>query len=195
MSTLLQVAKKSSRLKKKSRNKRLALKSSPQRGGIVYRAYTLTPKKPCSARRAICRVDLTSNMATFAHIPGIGHTLRRHSKILIHGHRVNDLPGVHYRVIRNTHHLQYNDAKPVIGRTSRRSKHGILMPRDSELAGIRKRNTFKRQSELRTHIYRFPWSLESWLQMERVTKTYQRGRNLWFSNVDIFSNRFLNKLK
>ncbi|MHB8510125.1 MAG: 30S ribosomal protein S12, partial [Candidatus Dormibacteria bacterium] len=36
-----------------------ALKGSPQRRGVCVRVYTVTPKKPNSALRKVCRVRLT----------------------------------------------------------------------------------------------------------------------------------------
>jgi hypothetical protein len=34
------------------------------------------------------------------HIPGVQHNLNKNDRILIHRHRVLDLPSVHYRIIR-----------------------------------------------------------------------------------------------
>ena len=37
------------------------LKGSPQRRGVCTRVYTVTPKKPNSALRKVCRVRLSTN--------------------------------------------------------------------------------------------------------------------------------------
>jgi small subunit ribosomal protein S12 len=96
-----------------------ALKSSPQRRGVCVRVYTVTPKKPNSALRKVCRVRLTSRIEVTAYIPGIGHNLQEHSVVLIRGGRVKDLPGVRYHVIRGT--LDTSGAK---NRSQGRSKYG-----------------------------------------------------------------------
>jgi small subunit ribosomal protein S12 len=96
-----------------------ALKGSPQRRGVCVRVYTVTPKKPNSALRKVCRVRLTSKIEVTAYIPGIGHNLQEHSVVLIRGGRVKDLPGVRYHVIRGT--LDTSGAK---NRKQGRSKYG-----------------------------------------------------------------------
>ena len=49
-------------------------------------------------------------------IPGIDHNLQEHSVVLVRGGRVKDLPGVKYRIIRET-----LDAVGVKGRKQGRS--------------------------------------------------------------------------
>jgi len=100
-----------------------ALKSSPQRKGVCYRSYCITPKKPNSALRKVARVRLTSGIFVTAAIPGIGHTICKHSIVLVRGGRVKDLPGVRYRIIRGKH-----DATPVDKRRKSRSKYGTAKP-------------------------------------------------------------------
>ena len=79
-----------------------ALEKCPQKRGTCTKATTLTPKKPCSARRAICQAKIIKTWKLiYCHIPGIGHTLRRYSTVLIRGGRTNDLPGIKYKLIRN----------------------------------------------------------------------------------------------
>lgn len=62
----------------------------------------MTPKKPNSALRKICRVRLSNGKELTAYIPGEGHNLQEHSIVLVRGGRVRDLPGVRYKVIRGT---------------------------------------------------------------------------------------------
>lgn len=122
MPTIQQLVK--CRRKPKWRKKKaLALKSSPQRKGVCFRSYCITPKKPNSALRKVARVKLTSGIFVTAAIPGIGHTICKHSIVLVRGGRVKDLPGVRYRIIRGKH-----DATPVASRRSSRSKYGTAKP-------------------------------------------------------------------
>jgi small subunit ribosomal protein S12 len=80
---------------------------------------TVTPKKPNSALRKVCRVRLTNGIEVTAYIPGEGHTLQEHSVVLIRGGRVKDLPGVRYHVVRGA-----LDAQGVQDRKRGRSKYG-----------------------------------------------------------------------
>ncbi|KAG2336089.1 ribosomal protein S12, partial [Suillus weaverae] len=62
------------------------LKVCPQRKGICSQIIIMKPKKPNSAKRKIAR----------------GHNLQEHSKVTICGGRSQDLPGVHYKVVRGS---------------------------------------------------------------------------------------------
>jgi small subunit ribosomal protein S12 len=110
------------REKVKGKAKTPALGGSPQRRGVCVRVYTTTPKKPNSALRKVARVRLTNGIEVTAYIPGIGHNLQEHSIVLIRGGRVKDLPGVRYKVIRNTY-----DTAGVEDRKQARSKYGAKM--------------------------------------------------------------------
>jgi small subunit ribosomal protein S12 len=100
----------------KGRKKKVA---APQRRGVCTRVYTVTPKKPNSALRKVCRVRLTNQMEITAYIPGEGHNLQEHSVVLVRGGRVKDLPGVRYKVVRGT-----LDAAGVSDRKKARSQYG-----------------------------------------------------------------------
>ena len=95
------------------------LAGAPQRRGVCTRVYTVTPKKPNSALRKVCRVRLSSGMEVTAYIPGEGHNLQEHSIVLVRGGRVKDLPGIRYKVIRGT-----LDAAGVDARRQARSRYG-----------------------------------------------------------------------
>lgn len=105
------------------RPRRPILKGSPQRRGLVIRVRIATPRKPNSARRPVAKALISSGRKTISHIPGKGHSLRRYSKILIHGVGARDLPGVNYTCIRG--HL---DFEPLRTKIRRRSIYGV--PRD-----------------------------------------------------------------
>ena len=91
----------------------------PQRRGVCIQVRTMTPKKPNSALRKICRVRLTNGVEVTAYIGGEGHNLQEHSVVLIRGGRVKDLPGVRYHVVRSA-----LDTEGVQGRKRGRSKYG-----------------------------------------------------------------------
>nr|YP_009436200.1 ribosomal protein S12 [Cyphia banksiana]YP_009436258.1 ribosomal protein S12 [Cyphia banksiana]ATG26446.1 ribosomal protein S12 [Cyphia banksiana]ATG26465.1 ribosomal protein S12 [Cyphia banksiana] len=109
---------------KRTVTKSPALKRCPQRRGTCTRLYTINPKKPNSGLRKVARVRLTSGFEVTAYIPGIGHSLQEHSVVLVRGGRVQDLPGVRYRIVRGT-----LDADKVKGRQQGRSKYGVKKPK------------------------------------------------------------------
>ena len=96
----------------------------PQRRGVCIQVRTMTPKKPNSALRKICRVRLTNGVEVNAYIGGEGHNLQEHSVVLMRGGRVKDLPGVRYHVVRGT-----LDTTGVQGRKQSRSKYGAKRPK------------------------------------------------------------------
>ena len=101
-----------------------ALKACPQRRGVCLVVKTMTPKKPNSALRKVCRVRLVNGMEVTAYIPGEGHNLQEHSMVLIRGGRVKDLPGVRYKVIRAA-----LDCAAVDKRKQARSRYGAKRPK------------------------------------------------------------------
>jgi small subunit ribosomal protein S12 len=106
------------------KQRRLKLKGAPQKRGVCTQVRTMTPKKPNSALRKICRVRLSNNREVTAYIPGEGHNLQEHSVVLIRGGRVKDLPSVKYHVIRGT-----LDAAGVNNRKQGRSLYGAKRPK------------------------------------------------------------------
>src|SRR5574339_386189 len=74
--------------------------SSPFKRGVVLSVRTMTPRKPNSALRKVCRVRLSNKQEITAYIPGEGHDLAEHSIVLVRGGTVKDLPGVKYKVVR-----------------------------------------------------------------------------------------------
>ena len=118
MPTISQLVRKG-REKVEKKTKAPALKGSPQKRGVCLIVRTVSPKKPNSALRKVCRVRLTNGEEVTAYIPGIGHNLQEHSVVLIRGGRVKDLPGVRYHIIRGV-----LDAAGVTDRKQGRSKYG-----------------------------------------------------------------------
>lgn len=100
-----------------------ALLHCPQVRGRVIRLKIVTPRKPNSARRPVVKSKLVNRERVTAHIPGIGHTVRRFSEVLIKGTGPRDLPGVNYRCCRGAY-----DLGPVLRRKRRKSIYGIGDP-------------------------------------------------------------------
>ena len=111
----------------RGKSKSPALKNCPQRRGVCLLVKTMTPKKPNSALRKICRVRLTSGYEVTAYIGGEGHNLQEHSVVLVRGGRVKDLPGVRYHVVRGC-----LDSLGVAGRQRGRSKYGAKRSKDAK---------------------------------------------------------------
>ena len=112
--------------------KRPKLNGSPQRKATVLRLRICTPRKPNSARRPVVKAKLSTKKKALAHIPGSGHNLRRHSRVLICGVGARDLPVVNYTCLRGVY-----DFSPLFSKRRRRSIYGV-----------------KQLPELRTHIRR-----------------------------------------
>ena len=106
---------------KKRRKKGLG--GNPQLAGTILRTYIVDPKKPNSANRHVCQVRLTNGEVLRAHIPGEQHNLQEHSRVLIRGGSVRDLPGVKFKVVRGV-----LDASAVDDRRQGRSRVGRKKP-------------------------------------------------------------------
>ena len=94
-------------------------------GASARACYTITPKKPNSALRKVARVRLTSGVEITAYIPGVGHNLQEHSIVLVRGGRVQDLPGVRYKIIRGALDTS-GRARPQAGPQPLRREEGVL---------------------------------------------------------------------
>ncbi len=119
MPTINQLVRKPRRTPK-SKSKVKDLDACPQRRGVCLQVKTVTPKKPNSALRKVCRVRLSNGKEISAYIGGEGHNLQEHSIVLVRGGRVRDLPGVRYHVVRGS-----LDCLGVEGRNRGRSKYGV----------------------------------------------------------------------
>ncbi|MBI5654385.1 30S ribosomal protein S12 [Candidatus Uhrbacteria bacterium] len=102
-------------------------RGAPFKRGVCTKVTTMTPKKPNSALRKICRVRLSNGMEVTAYIPGEGHNLQEHSIVLLRGGRVKDLPGVRYHVIRGVY-----DTQGVKDRRRSRSVYGAKKPKEAK---------------------------------------------------------------
>jgi small subunit ribosomal protein S12 len=100
-----------------------ALCDRAQVKGIVNLVATMKPKKPNSAVRHIAKVKLTNDINLTARIPGIGYRCSKYNRVLVHGGRANDLPGVGYSLVRGVY-----DFSGVIFKRKRRSVYGTGRP-------------------------------------------------------------------
>lgn len=120
MPTTNQLIRKGRKAKKHSRRRKTtALDGNPQMQGVVLRTWAPKPKKPNSGFRKLARVRLRNGREVTAGIPGEGHQIREHSVVLVHGGRIQDMPGVRYKIIRGV-----RDASGVEGRRKGRSRYG-----------------------------------------------------------------------
>jgi len=105
---------------------------SPQRRTTVLRLRIITPRKPNSARRPTIKGFMSSKKKVLSYLPGAGHTIRRHSKVIIRGGGARDLPVVNYTCMRGL-----LDFEPL--RTKkRRSLYGLKRPLES-ITHVRRR--------------------------------------------------------
>jgi small subunit ribosomal protein S12 len=111
-------------IKKKTRNRASLLKFRPHLRGVVSRLRLATPKKPNSARRPVAHIHIYFNDKNrVSHIPGGGHTVKKHSEVLINGNGVRDLPGINYSCVRGVYDFLGSYTK-----TKRRSIYGVKLP-------------------------------------------------------------------
>lgn len=86
------------------------LRNKPQIKGIIIKLFTMSPKKPNSALRKVAKVRIniwrkkigTFNKEVIAYIPKEKHTLTIHNTVLMIPYKTKDLPGVKYKILRNT---------------------------------------------------------------------------------------------
>jgi len=83
----------------------------------------MKPKKPNSAVRHVGKIKLTNDINVTARIPGIGYRCSKYNRVLVHGGRANDLPGVGYTLVRGVY-----DFSGVIFKRKRRSIYGTGRP-------------------------------------------------------------------
>jgi small subunit ribosomal protein S12 len=95
---------------------------APQSAGSVYRLRIVTPKKPNSARRPVVKVYLNNGKHVVAHLPGQGHGVKRHAKVLVRGGGARDLPGVRHSCVRGK--MDFIGSK---GKTKRLSIYGVKL--------------------------------------------------------------------
>ena len=68
--------------------------------GVCLKVGVTKPKKPNSGERKTARVRLSTGRVVTAFIPGEGHNIQQHSVVLVKGGRLQDCPGVRYKMVR-----------------------------------------------------------------------------------------------
>jgi small subunit ribosomal protein S12 len=134
MATLYQRIKEPAQRKKDNARTRI-LQKCPQARGFVNRLTIVTPRKPNSAKRPVVKVLLKRKGRLTAHIPGIGHTLKKFSKVLVRGRGPRDLPGVRYALIRGV--LDF------IGLKKKKRRRSIYGAEQNNLSKIRARRKYR----------------------------------------------------
>ncbi len=119
MSTIHQLLKIKKRPSRKYKTRVKDLQQCPQKRGICFRLFIMTPRKPCSANRKVAKIKLSTKKFVFGYIAGEGNNLQKFSQVLIRGGLIRDLPGVHYTIIRGK-----LDFHGIAYRRQGRSKYG-----------------------------------------------------------------------
>ncbi len=107
--TLNQIRRQKPRTKKKRpkkeipRDKRILL--GPQRKGVCVKLVVRTPKKPNSAQRKCAVLRLSNGKLITVYIPGEKGVLQEHGVVLFEGGRVQDCPGIKYKIIRRKYDM------------------------------------------------------------------------------------------
>ena len=102
----------------------VSLGECSQKSATCLRVFTTTPRKPNSALRKVARVRMSSGIEATVYIPGEGHNLQEHSRVLIRGGGPKDLGGVNFTVVRGK-----LDAAGVKVRSQSRSRYGVKKPK------------------------------------------------------------------
>jgi len=120
---MTQTVKRNKHYKNKNFSRTPALCERPQVKGIINLVTTMKPKKPNSAVRHIAKIKLTNEINLTARVPGVGYRCSKYNRVLVHGGRANDLPGVGYTLVRGVY-----DFSAVIFKRKRRSIYGTGRP-------------------------------------------------------------------
>lgn len=107
--TLNQIRRKKPRTKKKRAKvvlppeRRILL--GPQRKAVCVKCVVRTPRKPNSAQRKCAVLRLSDGRLITAYIPGEKSNLQEHGVVLFRGGRVQDCPGLKYKIIRGVYDM------------------------------------------------------------------------------------------
>ena len=107
--TLNQIRRQKPRTKKTRQKKVIPLEKrvllGPQRKGVCLKTVIRTPKKPNSAQRKCAILRLSNGKLITAYIPGQKPNLQEHGVVLFRGGRVQDCPGIKYKIIRGKYDM------------------------------------------------------------------------------------------
>lgn len=107
--TLNQIRRHKPRTKRKRTKKVVPLERrilfGPQRKGVCVKCVVRTPRKPNSAQRKCAVLRLNNGKLITAYIPGEKSNLQEHGVVLFRGGRVQDCPGLKYKIIRGKYDM------------------------------------------------------------------------------------------
>ena len=155
--------------KRKKDNRRTSiLEKCPHTRGWVNRLTIVTPRKPNSAKRPVVKVLLRKMGRLTAHLPGIGHTIRKYSKVLVRGRGPRDLPGVRYSCVRGV--LDF------IGLKKKKRRRSIYGAEQNNLSKIRARRKYRFSLRIST---RDRLKKES---NDKLIELYEQEKSIYFKN-------------
>ena len=79
----------------------------PQRKAVVVKLFNRQPRKPNSAQRKVALVRLSNGRLLQAYMPGENAQLQEHAVVLVQGGRVQDVPGLKYRLVRGKYDFSH----------------------------------------------------------------------------------------
>ena len=91
----------------KKRPNKNPLVDRPKSAGVVIRTLIRKPRKPNSANRKCVLVKVSNGKELQAYVPGEGHNLQEHSRVLVQYYRLRDVPGVKLRCLRGARDLAH----------------------------------------------------------------------------------------
>ena len=86
------------RVKARQKSSRRLL-ANPQTKGVINKLYTTNPRKPNSAHRKVAKVTLSSGKSLLCAVKGVGHTLKKFSKVWVLGKGFRDTPSVNLKLL------------------------------------------------------------------------------------------------
>jgi len=120
------------RFQKKKWNSSVKLEKSPFKQGLVSVVFIGSPKKPNSGKRKLAKISLHTGRRAIATIPdGAQHggaSLQKYDRVLIRGGRCQDVPGVHYKILRTSSGRVNDTLGGSSSRKQKRSKFGVFKP-------------------------------------------------------------------
>ncbi len=153
MATFNQLCK-NGRTKKHRKLRARWLLHCPQKRAVVVKLKTMTPRKPNSAIRKIAKVRIMSTRKKIqAFITGKGHNLQEHSIVMLRGGRANDLPGIHYKMIRGKYDLAAVELFP---RQRKRSRYSLKLPNEQRRDVILERKRLHKETVLKAKALGLP---------------------------------------
>lgn len=161
--------------RKKDNRRTPLLKKCPHARGWVNRATIVTPRKPNSAKRPVVKIFLRKGRRMTAHIPGIGHNLKKFTKVLTRGKGPRDLPGVRYSCVRG--------ALDFVGLKKKKRRRSIYGAPQNDMSKIRARRKYRHAIRKAENTRIFEEKFE--LQNESYGKKFRK--------INLYNKKFSRK--